>query len=88
MDPIKEILQKMQGKLDAAKEATSAEERAQLMDEFDALKQEKEAMQRMVDAEAAMAVRKHEEIAVPQAEESSYDKASSPQRPAPSSTWR
>ena len=44
MDPIKEILQKMQGKLDAAKEATSAEERAQLMDEFDALKQEKEAI--------------------------------------------
>ena len=75
MDPIKEILQKMQGKLDAAKEATSAEERAQLMDEFDALKQEKEAMQRMVDAEAAMAVRKHEEVTAPKVEESSYDKA-------------
>lgn len=75
MDPIKEILQKMQGKLDAAKEAKSPEERAQLMDEFDALKAEKEAMQRMVDAEAAMAVKKHGEAVPPQAEESSYDKA-------------
>jgi len=74
MDPIKEILQKMQGKLDAAKEAQSPEERAELMDEFDALKSEKEAMQRVMDAEAAMAVKQHES-AVPPVEESSYDKA-------------
>ena len=76
MDPIKEFLQKMQEKLDAAKKAESAEEANSLMDEFNDLKARKEAMERAIEAEKAMAVKSHESAEVkPQERESSYDKA-------------
>lgn len=76
MDPIKEFLQKMQEKLDAAKKAESAEEANGLMDEFYDLKARKEAMERAIEAEKAIAVKSHEAAEVkPQVKESSYDKA-------------
>ena len=76
MDPIKEFLQQMQEKLDAAKKAESGEEAARLMEEFDDLKARKEAMERAIEAEKAIAVKSHDEAEVkPQGKESSYDKA-------------
>lgn len=76
MDPIKELLQKMQEKLDRAKVAETAEEAKALMDEFDELKGRKEAMERAVEAEKTMAAKSHDTAAVkPQEKETGYDKA-------------
>ena len=76
MDPIKEFLQQMQEKLDAAKKAETAEEANSLMDDFNDLKARKEAMERAIEAEKAFAVKSHDAAeAAPQAKESSYDKA-------------
>lgn len=58
MKDIQDILRAMQEKYDAASAAESAEERNALMDEFDALKQEKESIERMEEAEKAMIMQK------------------------------
>lgn len=75
MDHIKELLQKMQGKLDEAKEAATAEERNRLMDEFDALKAEKEAAERMVEAEKQFVSKQHKNQVNPMRDETEHDKA-------------
>lgn len=70
MDRIQEILRSMQEKYEAAQAAESAEERNALMDEFDALKAEKESIERMVEAEKAMVMQKAASGIMPKAEDS------------------
>lgn len=67
---IQEILQEMQEKYDAAMKAESAEERNAIMDEFDALKEQKESIERMVEAEKAMVMQKVSAGEMPKAEDS------------------
>lgn len=57
MDRINEILRSMQEKYDLASKAETADERNALMDEFDALKVEKESLERMVEAEKQVVMR-------------------------------
>lgn len=58
MDRINELLRQMQEKYDAASKAETIEERTALMDEFDAMKAEKESLERMVEAEKSLVAKK------------------------------